>query len=182
MGLDDDKIIYEDAYKPQGKGIDRLEDVDDYFRNLIDIIGRRVNRTFLKDIIFAIEGYSFMSGKQGGYDRLTQAGELNAAIRLALHPSLCVIYPPKQHRSKSINYVGGDKKKIVELVNAIYGTDIKKHDIADAYSIAVALREDFTRLKNAHDTVLFDSFIKKTPFRHLVEGQLEEFRKLLKNE
>ena len=169
----DTSVIFEQKLKIKGSGIERLAGFYAYFRELAKQYD---------DCIFAVEGYSYMSGRNPegkDFTRNTQAGELRTAIELALYHNdcFCMIYQPKSHRAKTIRYGHGDKDKIVELVNLYFDMNYesKDHNLADAFCIAAALRMDFQRLADSYGTELYNVVLSKTPFKNLNESRLKLF-------
>jgi Holliday junction resolvasome RuvABC endonuclease subunit len=165
--------ILEDTFSVNGDGIERLNDFYVYFTKLSEEY---------PNIIFATESYSYLSGMNvegKKYPRHVQAGELKAVIELAIHRScaFCISYAPQSHRSKTIKYNGGDKDRIVEIVNILYKRNYSyvDHNIADAYTIARALCQDFNKLADSYGTVLYEKVLSETPFKRYNKKKMKIF-------
>lgn len=168
--LNEGKHSFDHGLKIKGQGIQRLDDFSLYFTKLTEQF---------PDTIFATEGYSYDSGVKQGNRKHTQAGEIKAVIELALFRKgcYCVSYAPNSHRAKTINYTKGDKERIVNLVNIIYGMDYRnnQHNLADAYTIARALYQDFEKMKSSYGTPLYGQIMAKSPFKHWDMDTLHKF-------
>jgi len=159
------------------KGIKRIYHI---WRQVKDIA------SFYCPCVFATEGYSFNS--VGRSRSITQAGEVKVAVELAIHMEewLCVSYASQSHRSKTIGWKPKKqsknnghtkvKEEITKMVNDKYGTqfNVKQssgdHNLADAYTIAEALRTDIVKLRKLQkqDKDKFLDYLKtKPPFKHL---------------
>lgn len=112
--------------------------------------------------IMGLEDYAY-----GAKFRVASSGELGGLFKLAAYEKRVplFVYPIKSHRVKTLGKgkFGRNSKEIKQLVlqkiNDKFGLDLDNHNLADAVSIAWALKKDWEEYRK--DDKLFEFFIQK---------------------
>lgn len=144
------------SIKPKDNGRDRLFFFYDKFKEITLFL-----RSLGDEIIIGIEGFAFNKSY-----RAHQMGELCGVINLALRDFPLKRYAPLSHRKKALgkaNFKGTyteKKQQILDTVNRKFNLTLDDHNIADAVSIAQALRGDWFRVKHDPSGKQFGFFIK----------------------